>query len=71
MIMEQLFNKERIKKLADRWGVKSVNYIDYHIVEVNGEFKETSTYTNLEDLFKMCGDIYLLNGNVYRGFNVL
>lgn len=69
--MEQLFDKEKIKELADRWGVKSVNYIDYHIAEVNGKYKETSTFISLEGLFKMGGDVYLLKTNPYRGFNVL
>ncbi len=69
--MEQLFNKEEIKKLADSWGVKSVNYIDYYIVEVDGRYREVFTYLSLEDLFKRGGDVYLLKTNPYRGFNVL
>jgi len=70
-IMEEVFNKEEIKKLGDKHGVKSINYIDYPTMVINGKHKDVFTYLNLENLFKQGGDIYLLKTNVYRGFNVL
>ena len=71
MCNESLFNKKEIKKLADKHGVKSITYIDYPKIIIDGRFREVFTYQSLEDLFKHGGDVYLYKNNVYRGFSIL
>ena len=68
-----MINKKTIEKLAKKYNVNQVIYIDdKELWEVDGIIHFLKEYENIEDLFKNAKnfDIYLYKKNFKRGFKI-